>query len=146
MPPAGPSRSMKSPTSRRPPCPRPGAAYGNAPACSCISGNDHSDDPVADIAAAPLVALADQVGEGGRVDHIRDRLADARPERVKMAAARELADLGAGLADAIDRRDRPIDEAHDLPDGELIGGASQAIAPLSPAPALDETAPLELVQ
>src|SRR5947209_16869248 len=63
-----------------------------------------------------------------------------------MTAARELADLRARFADAIDRCDRPIDVAHDLADGELVSRPCQPIAALRPAPALHETAPLELVQ
>src|SRR5690349_5135810 len=102
----------------------------------------NSNNPVPDIAAAALVALAHQVSERCLVDDIRDRLADSRPEGIEMAAAGELADLRARLAHAIDRRNRPIDVAHDLTDGKLIGGPSQPIAPLGPAPALHETTPL----
>src|SRR5262249_39501339 len=103
-----------------------------------------SDDPVAHVTPFPLAVLAHEVGEGGPVDDVGDRLAHPAPEPEEVALAVELALLVARLAHAIDRRDRSVDVPHDLADRELVGRPSQAIAPFRPAPALDESPSFEL--
>ena len=90
------------------------------------------NDPIADMRRPALVALSNQIGECRLVDDVGDRLSDLGPERIKMAAAGKFANLGPGLADAIHRRNRPVDVSHDLADGQVLGGPRQAISPSAP--------------
>jgi hypothetical protein len=104
------------------------------------------DHPIPNMTAPALVTFAHEIGKGRFVHHIGNRLADARPEGIEMTAAGEFADFGASLAYTVDRRDRAVDVPHHLTDGQLIGRTRQAVAALSPAPALHKTAPFELVE
>src|SRR5436305_10477004 len=85
------------------------------PGCGLRPG---SDAPVGDVSDGALaVALSlHKVGEGGPIDDIRNGRPDLAPEVEERAAARKIARLGAGLAHAPDRRDRPVHEAEDLAD------------------------------
>src|SRR5262249_34860906 len=106
----------------------------------------YSDDPVAHVAPFSLAVFPNQVGECSFIDNVGNRLTHPAPETEEMALAVEIAFLVTRLADAVDRRDRPVDVTHDLADGQLVGRAGQTIAPLGPASALHEPAPLELPQ
>jgi len=79
---------------------------------------------------------------GGGVAHAPEHLADGAG---RLVAAVVAAPIG-GLADAQDRGQRTIDNAHDLAEGDRSGIAGEQVAAVLAAPAVQDTVMLEIEQ
>lgn len=84
-----------------------------------------SDRPIPDVSSLSFVVLLREVGECRRVHDVRDGVSNAVPEPEKVAPTAKLAFSGTRPTHAINRRDRTIDEPHDLAEGDLISPFDQ---------------------
>lgn len=94
------------------------------------------------------MAASFHFGEASLIEHLGDRLPDLEHQMSDLACrlVAVFTALVLGAAGARDRRQRPVEDAHDVADLDLVGRPGQAIAAILALAALDEAGIAQFAQ